>query len=257
MTFVQTSSGPFKPLKAEKIFEQISDQIRELIFSGIFKPGDKLPSEKELSNQFKTGRTVVREALRTLEHAGLIYVKQGSEGGAFIKDIDPAVITRSFSDMIRLGSIPIQDLTEARLGIEKMVLEFALNRITKEDLELLKMNINQGEKLISEGVKVTDNHIEFHLLLAKMTKNRVFELILESIMKIVIQFLQEYERPKEYIDGVMGSHKEIYNAIEERNMTVAKEKMEEHLLDVKNQFSALIGNLNGKIPGGNNPDLSK
>jgi DNA-binding FadR family transcriptional regulator len=257
MTFMQASVSPFKPLKGKKIFEQISDQIRELIFSGTLKPGDKLPSEKELSNQFKTGRTVVREALRTLENAGLIYIKQGSEGGAFIKNIDPTVITRSFSDMIRLGSIPIQDLTEARLGIEKVVLEFALNRITKEDLDLLKMNIDQGEKLISEGVKVTDNHIEFHLLLAKMTKNRFFELILESIMKIVILFLQEYDRPKEYINGVMGSHKEIYKAIEERNMTLAKEKMEQHLLDVKNQFSALLGNLNRKIPGGNNPDLSK
>ena len=240
MTFMQASVSPFKPLKGKKIFEQISDQIRELIFSGALKPGDKLPSEKELSSQFKTGRTVVREALRTLEPAGLICVKQGSEGGAFIKDIDPTVITRVFSDMIRLGSIPIQDLTEARLGIEKMVLEFALNRITKEDLDLLKMNVDQGEKLISEGVKVTDNHIEFHLLLAKMTKNRVFELILESIMKIVTLFLEEYERPKEYIDRVMGSHKEIYNAIEERNMAVAKGKMEEHLLDVKNQFSALL-----------------
>jgi len=193
---VSLSNLSFTPLKNKKIFEQISDQIRELIFSGVLKPGDRLPSEKELSNQFKTGRTVVREALRTLEQAGLIYVRQGSEGGAFIKDVESTVITRSFSDMIRLGGIPIQHLTEARLGIEKMVLDFALDRITKEDLNLLKMNIEESEKLISEGARATDNHIEFHLLLAKMTKNRVFELILESIMKIVILFSQEYERPR-------------------------------------------------------------
>jgi len=136
MTIVQPFVSSFKPLKSKKIFEQISDQIRELIFSDTLKPGDKLPCEKELSNQFKTGRTAVRKALRTLEHAGLMYVKQGSDGGAFIKNIDPTVITRSFSDMIRLGTIPIQDLTEAKVGIEKMLLEFALKRVTKEDLDL-------------------------------------------------------------------------------------------------------------------------
>src|SRR4030042_3412470 len=102
MTFMSDQTFPFMPLKSKKIFEQISDQVRRLIFSGVLKPGDKLASEKELANQFQIGRSTVREALRTLEQAGLIYVKQGSDGGTFIKAIASTVISRSFSDMIKL-----------------------------------------------------------------------------------------------------------------------------------------------------------
>lgn len=246
MKYVFANDFSFKPLKSKKIFEQIAEQIREIIFSGFLKPGDRLPCEKELANQFKTGRTVVREALRTLEQAGLIYVKQGSEGGTFIKQTDPAVITRSFSDMIRLGNIALRDLTEARLGIEKMILEFAINKINGNDLDLLRMNIEEGEKFVYEETRASDSHIKFHLLLAKSTKNPVFEVILEPIMNIVFSFLREVERPKEYIYRVLNSHKKIYKAVEERDITVAKEKMEEHLLDVNSQFSSLLENLYGK-----------
>lgn len=90
MTFVMVQQALFKPLKTDqKIFQQISDQIRGLILSGVLKPGNKLPSEKELSNQFNTGRMVVREALRTLEESGLIYVKRGSLGGHLLRILTP------------------------------------------------------------------------------------------------------------------------------------------------------------------------
>jgi len=76
-------------------------------------------------------------------------------------------------------------------------------------------------------------------------------------MEIVGTFLQEFERPKEYIYSVTASHKKIYNAIEKRNMTGAKEEMEEHLPDVKNQFSILLGKVNRKVRGRSIADLSK
>ena len=145
-----TDSNLFRPLNTKRAFDEISDQIRELIYSGVFKPGDKLPSERELGNQFKTGRMVVREALRTLEQAGLIYIKQGSSGGAFIRHADGKVITSSFSDMIKIGNVSLEELTEARLGIEKIVLELSINKITRDDLHLLENNIKDSEEQISE-----------------------------------------------------------------------------------------------------------
>jgi DNA-binding FadR family transcriptional regulator len=229
----------FIPFKTKRAFEEISDQIRELIYSGIFKPGDKLPPERELASQFKSGRMVVREALRTLEHSGLIYIKQGSLGGTFIKNADTKVITRSISDMIRIGNVTLQELTETRLGIEMVILDFAFNRINRDDLDLLKKNIEDSEEQILKGKRPLDDHLNFHLLLAKSSKNTLFEMIIESIMTVTKSFLLTVKPDAKYLNKVLNYHKEIYKAIKENNLTIAKGKMKEHLLDANRKISDL------------------
>jgi DNA-binding FadR family transcriptional regulator len=234
------NSPIFKPIKNDrKIFEQISDQIRELIFSGVLKPGDKLPSEKELSSQFGTGRMVIREALRTLEQSGLIYVKRGSLGGAFIKNIDTSVIIRSLSDMIKVGSISLRELTEARLGIEKIILEFALPNIRYNHLDLIKKTIENAEKRFSIGERATEEHIQFHILIAKATRNTLFETIIVSIMDVTKSFLLSFKPDFQYIQNVLIYHKKIYQSIMDRDLDKAKRMMEEHILDVNQKLMSL------------------
>lgn len=204
----------FKSIKNKRIFEIISEQIKELIYSGVLKPGDKLPSERKLSEQFGTGRMVVREALRILEHAGFILIKQGSVGGAFVKESNTEVITRSFSDLIRLGKVTIKDLTDARLGLEKAIIELVIDRIDDHDFELLHKNIFETERLIYQGKRPRENNVNFHLLLARATKNPVYEMMVQSVMDIVFFFLQQYNPKMEYIQRVLDYHREILAAIE-------------------------------------------
>ena len=78
----------FDPIPTRRIFEEIADQIRQRIYDGDLKPGDRLPGERDLASQFGVGRMVVREALRTLEEGGLVQIKKGSDGGAFVKEAD-------------------------------------------------------------------------------------------------------------------------------------------------------------------------
>ena len=230
----------FKPLKTEqKIFQQISDQIRQLILSGVLKPGNKLPSEKELSNQFNTGRMVVREALRTLEESGLICVKRGSLGGAFVKDLDSTVLTRSISDLINIGNVTLRELIEARLGIEKVILDFAIMKMNDEDLDLLKKNIEDSEQKFLKGERATEEHIYFHILLAKSTKNLLFEMMIESIMNVTKSFLLSLKPDVNYINNVLTYHKEIYRALQEKNLLVAEQIMERHILDINKEFKNL------------------
>ena len=223
-------SNLFEPLKSKRTFEQIADQMRQLIYSGTFKPGDRLMSERELANQFRTGRMVVREALRTLENSGLIRIKQGSSGGVFINDANTKVITRSISDMIKIGNVTLRELIETRLEIEMIILNFAIARINPEDLDLLKKNIEDSEQQILAGIRPLATNLNFHLLLAKASKNTLFEMIIESIMEVSKIFLQSVKPEKEYINKVLYYHKEIYKAIKEKNLIIAEEKMREHLL---------------------------
>lgn len=248
LPFAMTPPNLFQPLRSEKkIFREISDQIRELIFSGVLKPGDKLPSEKEIAGQFSTGRMVVREALRILEQSGLVYIKQGSLGGAFVKTPDTTVMTRSISDLVKIGNVTLRELTETRLGIEKVILEFAISRITHDDLDLLKKSIEDSEKTFLDGKRATKDHINFHILLAKSTKNRLFEMIIESIMNVVFSYLQQVEPAKEHSIRVLNSHKKIYKAIQEKNLARAKKELEKHFLDVNSQLLSLLGSSKSSV----------
>jgi DNA-binding FadR family transcriptional regulator len=229
----------FTPLKTKRVFEEIADQIRELIYSGHFKPGDKLPSERELANQFKAGRMVVREALRTLEHAGLIYIKQGSFGGAFIKESDAAVITRSISDMIRIGNVTLKELTETRIGIEMVILESVFRRINQEDLEALGRNVEEAEKEIANGNRPLETNLNFHVLLARASKNTLFEMIIKSIMAVTTSFLVTINPGADHLRQVLRYHKEIYQALAKGDFEGAERIMKEHLLEANKRVSDL------------------
>jgi DNA-binding FadR family transcriptional regulator len=185
---------------------------------------------------------VVREALRTLENAGLIYIKHGSLGGAFIKNGDTKVITRSITDMIKIGNVTLQELTETRLAIEIIVLDFAFKRMNKEDLNLLKQNIDDSEQQMLKGIRPLEANLNFHLLLAKSSRNTLFEMIIESIMNVTKSILQSVNPERAYFNRVLDYHKEIYKAIKGKKLNIAKEKMKKHLLDANRKISELNPN---------------
>jgi DNA-binding FadR family transcriptional regulator len=164
----------FKALPSKRAFDEIADQIKNLIYSKTLKPGDKLPPERELASQFGTGRMAVREALRLLEQSGLITVKQGSEGGAFVKEADTSLATETISGLIRRASLTMKDVMEVRIDFEQAVLETAIGRITDTDMKLLKKRIDEAETMIredKEGIKPLDpsllgeTYADFHLAL--------------------------------------------------------------------------------------------
>jgi len=219
----------FIPFRNKRSFEEIADQIKELIFAGVLKKGDKLPSERELANQFNMGRMVVREALRTLEESGLIYIKHGSLGGAFIKDADSSVITRSISDMVKIGDVKLADLTEARWGIEKIVLELVFERIGDKDITLLEKNITESEKRISKGMSILDDELEFHMILARASGNPLLATIVESIITVTKSFVSIRNRPLHH-EKILHYHKEIRQALKDKSLSVCLDKMHAHIL---------------------------
>jgi DNA-binding FadR family transcriptional regulator len=74
----------FKPPQIKRSFEEISSEFKKLIFQGVFKPGDRLPSQIEIARQFNVGRQMIPESMRTLEKGGFITIQQGVKGGPFI-----------------------------------------------------------------------------------------------------------------------------------------------------------------------------
>lgn len=232
----------FKPLPTQKAFAQIANQIQNLIFQDVLKPGDKLPSEKELAHHFKVGRISVREALRTLEQAGFILIRQGRNGGAFVKELDIDYMADSISHVIRRANLTLDDVIDARITIESVIFEKAVQKINDNDLKRLEKNIQDYEEIVQRCTidGVTDNDkglivetcMNFHVIVAKSTGNPLYELVLDSLLKATIKFLPENPL-LEYQQLHLKQHIDIYHAFKNKDINKVKEIIYAHNNDLK------------------------
>jgi GntR family transcriptional regulator, transcriptional repressor for pyruvate dehydrogenase complex len=176
----------FQAIKPRRVFEEICDRIRAELAAGTLHAGDKLPPERELAQQFGVSRTAVREALRTLEIVGLVQLVKGAKGGAFMMEGTQSV-RQSLQDLINLGRLSLDDLTEARLLIQDVIVRLACVRATEEDFRALEQDINRTEELMAAGRlrERLEYSIEFYKILAAATRNAVLSILIDSLTHIL------------------------------------------------------------------------
>src|ERR1700726_2982800 len=115
----------FRPIHTRRAFEEICERIREQLALGVLKPGDKLPPERDLAQQLGVSRNVLREALRSLEMAGVLRLLKGVKGGAFIQEGDTSRMNEVMRDMLSLGTISVRELSEARIHVLDLAVRLA------------------------------------------------------------------------------------------------------------------------------------
>ena len=209
----------FKPYKSKRSFEEISNQIKELIFEGVLKPGDKLPPETEIAHQFNVSRQTIREAMRILEHCGFITIQQGVNGGPLIVDTIVNHLASLFIDIFHFKKVSPNELTEARFDIEKVMLRHVIERADDSDLEALKKNVMQAKEKIKTNTSPFVENIAFHKLLAEASKNYIYVIVIESIMAVVSDFRSEVEKVNFHRSRkITKYHEDILETIIERNL---------------------------------------
>jgi DNA-binding FadR family transcriptional regulator len=180
----------FAPIKGRRAFEEVCDQIRAQIATGKLRPGDRLPAERILGEQFKVSRTAIREAFKALEVAGVVRTETGVKGGSFIRDGDPEVVTLAIRDMLQLNKISIDSITEARLLLTVDAIRLACRRGTDADFDAIERDIHRCEQLAHEGNLDRSVYIvEFYNLLAKATHNEVLVMLVNSLSELQRQML--------------------------------------------------------------------
>ncbi|HUJ89300.1 MAG TPA: GntR family transcriptional regulator [Syntrophorhabdales bacterium] len=237
-----SASTPFRPIKLRRAFDEISGEIKRLIFKGILKPGDRLPSETELASQFGVGRQTIREALRLLELSGFISMQKGGAGGPLVVDTILNTISNSFLDAFQMGRITIDELTLARLAIEKMVLESLFARNPDEaDIQALRQNVSQARKKIEAGIQPFEENTQFHKLLARASKNHLFLILMESIMTVVAHFRSILGVTLELSVRSVAAHEQTIDALVKGNRKKAFLVLEVHLMELGERFKELAG----------------
>ncbi len=235
----------FKPIKPVRISEEVAQQLKQSILSGNFAAG-RLPTEKELAEQFHISRTTTREALRILETAGFIATRQGTSGGAFIMNLTFEVMSNVFLDLFLAQKVSIAELNDLRLLVEPEVARLAAQRVTPEYIARLRAVLERedarmaSDKNTTTSLAGTDLRPEFHFILAEMCGNRAMEGLVRSIINLTRRVVEAvsvgYTHP-------LGHHGPLLEAIIAGDSEAAAEIMRKHtiangavLLTIENLF---------------------
>ncbi len=220
----------FRPVRQLRVFEEIVAQLKESILTGHFKPGEKLPTERELVEQFQVSRVAIREALRTLENSGFIVTRQGANGGAYVTDLNFEFLANAFLDLFLADKISIPELHRVRLIIEPEIARLAALAITPEYTERLTKAMEAEEippSSLSEDIKIKT---AVHYILAEMCGNRFFEAIVRSAMKLTHTLIQMVN-PDPYTMHPAGMHRPIIEAVLKGDPEASSTAMCNHTLE--------------------------
>lgn len=231
----------FKPIQTDRISNVIVDQIKDAVFQKKLKAGDKLPSERQLMDQFKTSRVTIREALRTLEQFGILEIRRGMEGGAFIRDPNTKFVSNFLQDMFSMEKIKISDLTEARMAIEPFSVKLATERITEDSLEKVRQNIQEARECLDRKNKNDARllDLEFHRLIAQASQNPVIFFMIDSIMDIMENNISSIPLSAKPVERTNQYHEEIYAALRDRDAQKTEELMLRHIQEIHDALEAL------------------
>jgi GntR family transcriptional repressor for pyruvate dehydrogenase complex len=235
------SEAAFRRVQVARAFEDIAGQIRQELSQGRLRAGDRLPAERELAVKFGVSRNTLREALRSLEISGLITLRKGASGGAFVNDTNGETIVASIQDMFSLGAVTREQITQARISIESAIVRAACEVHTAGDIKRLRDNL----ELAAEATRRNDFfarvnvHLEFHMILARATRNPILIVVMEGLIGIMRQFVHSIGS-QQIPDYVLPSRKRFIQYFEARSADAAVNEMERHLKRVNRNYLALL-----------------
>lgn len=219
------------PLVRSHVCEQVAERLETQIRTGLLKPGDRLPSERELAAVFSVSRTIIREALKLLEARGLLVIRVGN--GAFVRTPDPDAVTKTFEIFLHLQYPPESDTREIdllRRILERGIAATAAENATPEDISTLQNligAIRQHDQSPAEAGKLD---LEFHLSLARATHNRMLLLVLTPIIEhLKVHFQLVWTRYSGPTSLIHDQHQSIVDAIAHRDPQAASAAMDAHL----------------------------
>ncbi|MFH1122082.1 MAG: FCD domain-containing protein [Pseudomonadota bacterium] len=229
----------FSPIKTKRVFEEVSAEIKKSIVRGAFKPGDRLPSEVELSRQFGVSRQTIREALRILELSGFITIQRGAVGGAIIVDTILKSVSESLVDAIQMRKISPDDLNTCRLEVEKAMMRYVISYADASDIQRLQDNIDEAKGAADKGIPPFKQNLQFHRILARASGNHMFFVIVDSMMAVISDFFTRIPPDFEISKEVITVHEEILGAIKEKNLDKAIVLLEKHIPEIGHRFRGM------------------
>jgi GntR family transcriptional regulator, transcriptional repressor for pyruvate dehydrogenase complex len=206
----------------------VTQAILEMIASSDLKPGDMLPPERELGEQFGVSRTVIREAIRALKGKGLLDVRSGS--GVRIIAVDESTVRESMRHFVHGSMVDYSKVDEVRRVLEVAAAGLAAERATPEDIEHIDDTLERFAKQSSNLEASVQTDIEFHRAVATATHNELFLVLHDSIGEMLVEVRRRnLSRGRDERRLVVKMHQRIRDAIAAHDPQAAQQAMRDHL----------------------------
>jgi GntR family transcriptional regulator, transcriptional repressor for pyruvate dehydrogenase complex len=234
--------GMFTVVSPSRMSEAIVEQIKSLIRANRLKPGDRLPSERELCERMGVSRVTVREALRILEAGGLVEIRVGARGGAFVTTPSSERLGAGLADLITLAPVTAVEVTEARLVFELGIIPLIVERATDEDVTALRQLTREHIAALKRGEYTMSRSAEFHNRVAACTHNAAVEMLMHSFHGPLLMSLREAATAAPLM-GQRGvyEHRDLVEAIAARDADRATEIMHRHLSRTAKRLARAAG----------------
>ena len=224
----------FQAAKQTKVFQDVVAQIQEAILDGRLTAGQTLPAERELKETFNISRGTLREALRVLEHKGLIEIKLGVGGGSVVKTVDTDQISESLGLLIRSQKVSLNHLAQFREDVEGIVAAHAAENHVAEDIQTLKDLLVKARSCVKKGSSHRNAFIDIdkqiHLTMARITGNPVYITVLHSIHDNIHRYYDRFlsmEKPE--LEENYNDLCDLVAAIETADAELARRLAKQHV----------------------------
>ena len=221
----------FQAIKRRRLYQDIVGQVQGFIRDGVLKPGDKLPSERELAERLEVSRSSLREAMRALEYQGLVVSKPGA--GTFVSTEQIDTLISIIAASVTGARDILKDVFELRHLLEPQIAALAAERATTGDIQRMVRAVEEQEQEIAGGESGVAGDTAFHLALAQATQNTALMKVMPTITDLLQESrdlaLQTPGRPQRSA----ASHKFIMDNIRRRDVEGARAAMEHHISEIE------------------------
>ncbi|WP_075259145.1 FadR/GntR family transcriptional regulator [Herbaspirillum camelliae] len=235
----------FDPIVQKSISEQVAQRLLTMIRSGLLKPDQQLPPERELAAMLGVGRPAVREAIRGLALLGLLRIRQGE--GTFVSSLETRELLEPLEMIIDLNPGTLESLFDARLIIETGVAALAATHIEDAELDRLARNVEDEARLLSDPAAFAAADVEFHEAIIEACNNPFLQSIAGSLYMLGKKSRSITSRIPATLERSLQDHRQILDALKARDPQKASEAMRHHLMRVRDAYRSAGRNRNESV----------
>lgn len=224
------------PSRVERLSDQVATQLQNLVLSNTIRPGEKLPSERELCELLGVSRTVVREAVRSLVVKGLLDVRRG--GGTVVRAPDSALVAEMMTLMLRTGGtdVAFTHVQEVRRLLEVEIAGLAAERRAEDDLARMQAQLAIMVEHAADPERWAEADVAFHAAIAVATHNPLYSVLLASIADMLLEVRRTGIRLRDTPEKAYQHHRTVFAHINARDSLGARKAMQDHLRESEETF---------------------
>lgn len=231
---------PLVVSRVRPAYQQVADQLRELILDGVLSAGDRLPSEQDLGSQFGVSRSTVREALRVLASRDLIHTTRGTTGGTFVARVKVEKISDYLETSIGLLSgdkrVTAQQMLEARDVLEVPAARLAADRRQESHLDAMRAAMEREVVTRGRGDRFAE-HRDFHQVIVEASGNVLLGMMNEPVFRVLQAKFLKPTLPEGFWATVDHDHGAILAAIGDQDAEAAGQLMADHLVALRDAYT--------------------